>query len=370
VPSVIGLLQLGFGLQIGMSALSVDRRLGPLRVVGPPRSGAEWEYRPMSTQTIEANGITIAYEVFGRRSNPPVLLVMGLGTQMLAWPEEMCRSLAAEGYCVIRFDNRDAGLSTHLDELPSPDPVAVVSRRQRPPYRLDDMAADTLALIDALGLGRVHLVGASMGGFISQLVALRSPQRIASLTLIMTSTGSRRVGRASGRVVAAVLRRKPAINREQAIAASLGMFRLIRSRGFAFDEDAVREYAGESYDRGYDPAGGRRQLAAVIAQTNRTRRLRRLSIPTLVMHGLHDPLVGSSGGLALAKAVPGARFLGFHGMGHDLPRELWPDYVAAIAALARRAEPAPFGSAAPADPAAAPAEPADPAAPGAPREGN
>jgi pimeloyl-ACP methyl ester carboxylesterase len=306
----------------------------------------------MSTQSIGANGITLAYEAFGEHSNPPVLLVMGLGTQMLAWPEEMCRALAAEGYFVIRFDNRDAGLSTHLNELPSPDPLAVVSRRQRPPYQLEDMAADTLALIDALGLGRVHLVGASMGGFISQLVALRSPQQIASLTLIMTSTGSRRVGRASGRVVAAVLRRKPAIDRQQAIDASLGMFRLIRSRGFSFDEDAVREYAGRSYDRGYDPAGGRRQLAAVVAQTNRTRRLRRLRIPTLVMHGLHDPLVGPSGGLALAKAIPGARFIGFHGMGHDLPRELWPDYIAAIVALTRRAAPAAPAPAAPTEPAA------------------
>jgi pimeloyl-ACP methyl ester carboxylesterase len=288
----------------------------------------------MTTARMSTNGIDLAYDTFGDRLDPPVLLVMGLGTQMIAWPEPFCRGLAGQGFFVVRFDNRDVGESTHLDGLPAPSPIAIALHRRRPSYRLEDMAADTIGLISGLGLGPVHLVGASMGGFISQLVALQAPDLVSSLTLIMTSTGARRVGRTSRAVVAAVLRPKPAATREQAIEASFSMFELIRSPGYPFDAENVRDVAGRSYERGYDAAGAKRQLAAVVSQGDRTGALARITAPTLVMHGLSDPLVAISGGIAVAKAIPGARFVAFHGMGHDLPSELWPTFIAEIAALA------------------------------------
>ncbi len=290
----------------------------------------------MITDRVQANGIELVYDSFGRPEDPPLLLVMGLGTQRLAWAEPFCEQLAAQGFRVIRFDNRDIGESTHLHELPSPNPVAIAVRRRRPAYGLDAMADDTIALIEALALDRVHLVGASMGGFIAQLVAIRAPERIRSLTLFMTSTGSRRVGRPSAKLVSTVLRRKPATDRASAIEASVDMFRLIRSPAYPFNEDQIRELAGVSYDRGYDPAGGQRQLAAIVAQADRTRELRRLQMPTVVIHGFSDPLVAPSGGLAIARAVPGSRFVGFHGMGHDMPAALWPDFISEIVGVAAR----------------------------------
>jgi pimeloyl-ACP methyl ester carboxylesterase len=291
----------------------------------------------MAQLRTSVNGIEIAYETFGVESNPRIVLVMGLGTQSLAWPEGFCRALAGRGFHVVRFDNRDIGGSTHLDAAPVPNPVAAALLRRRIPYRLEDLAADTIAFIAALGPGPVHLVGASMGGFIAQLVALQAPELISSLTLIMTSTGSRRVGLPSPRLVAAVLRTKPAGSKDEAVAASLAMFALIGSPGYVAEKASMQALAEQSYDRGYNPAGNARQLAAVVAQTDRTKQLARLAVPTLVMHGLHDPLVAPNGGLALAQVIPGARFVGFHGMGHDLPAQLWPDFVEEIVAVTERA---------------------------------
>lgn len=291
----------------------------------------------MGSQRITANGIEIAYDTFGNPADPPMLLVMGLNTQRLAWPEPLCRQLADHGFYVIRFDNRDVGESTHLSDLPAPNPLTVVVRRGRAAYTLDDLAGDTIAFMDALGLGPVHLVGASMGGFIAQIVAIRAGARIASLTLIMTSTGSRLVGRTRPNIIAAVLRRKAASDRPGAVQASVDMFRMIGSRAYEFDEIKVRDFAEQSYDRGYDPEGAQRQLAAVIAQSDRTKDLATITAPTVVLHGLHDPLVAPSGGLAVARAIPGSRFVGFPGMGHDLPEPLWPDFITEILAVARRA---------------------------------
>jgi pimeloyl-ACP methyl ester carboxylesterase len=287
---------------------------------------------------VPANGIEIAYETFGEPDALPLVLVMGLGTQMLAWPDDLCQDLADRGHFVVRFDNRDVGASTHLDGVESPPLRAIVSRRRRPPYTLDDMADDALGLIDALGLGPVHLVGASMGGFIAQTVALRRPERLRSLTLIMTSTGSRRVGQADPRLITRLLSRPAVLDAEQAMAAVLDTYRAIGSKGFELDEERLRQIGALSFERGYDPAGYRRQLSAVVAQTNRSSALRQLELPTLVMHGLQDPLVNVSGGLALARSIRGARFVGFAGMGHDLPSELWPEFADHIAALTRRAE--------------------------------
>lgn len=281
-------------------------------------------------QTTSANGIEIAYETFGDRTDPPVVLIMGLGTQMIAWPDRLCEDLAAGGRYVVRFDNRDVGLSTHLDGVPAPDIKAVALRRKRPAYRIDDMADDAVGLLDALGLDRAHLVGASMGGFITQTLTLAHPERVLSQTLMMTSTGSRRVGQAKPALLTRLARGRRAMDRAAAIEAAVETFGLIGSRGALFDQDHLRDLAGRSYDRSHDAYGYLRQLGAVIAQSNRTRALTTVQTPTLVMHGLHDPLVAVSGGLALARLIRGARFVGFSGMGHDLPPSLLPDFAREI----------------------------------------
>jgi pimeloyl-ACP methyl ester carboxylesterase len=277
--------------------------------------------------------IELAYETFGDPGRSPVVLVMGLATQMIAWPDELCETLAGRGHFVVRFDNRDTGGSTHLDNLGPPRRTDILLRRH-PPYTIGDMAADTVGLLDGLGLRDVHLVGASLGGFIAQTVALGHPGRVRTLTLMMTSTGSRLVGQPKPRIYPRLLRRRTIADRSAAISATVEIFRLIGSPGFAFDEEYLRGLAGRSWDRGYDPAGYLRQLAAVTAQPNRTAELRRIAVPALVIHGLHDPLVAPSGGIALAKAIRGSRFVGFAGMGHDLPRALWPEFATEIAALA------------------------------------
>ena len=234
---------------------------------------------------VTANGIELAYETFGDASAPPVVLIMGLGTQMIAWPDELCEGLARCGLFVVRFDNRDVGGSTHLTNIPPPRLADILVRRRPPPYSIGDMADDVAGLIDGLGLGDVHLVGASMGGFIAQTVALKHADRVRTLTLIMTSTGSRRVGQAKPRVYARLLRPSVAADRPAAISAVVDTFRLIGSRGFAFDEEYLRDLAARSWDRGYEPGGRRRQLAASIAQPNRTAALRRITVPALVIHG-------------------------------------------------------------------------------------
>lgn len=289
------------------------------------------------TGTARANGIELAYERFGNPAHPAVVLIMGLNTQMIAWPEELCQDLVGRGHHVVRFDNRDCGGSTHLHGQRAPSIAAVAARRSRPPYTISDMGRDTLGLLDALELPRAHLVGASMGGFIAQSVALQAPERVGSLTLIMTSTGSRRVGRADLRLLPRLVSRRPVADRDAAGEAALDTFRAIGSPGFPLDEQRLREIGRRSYDRGLDVAGYRRQLAAVLAQSDRTARLQRLRTPTVVLHGLHDPLVSASGGLALARAIPGSRFVGYAGMGHDLPRPLWAEFADQIAALVQRA---------------------------------
>jgi pimeloyl-ACP methyl ester carboxylesterase len=289
------------------------------------------------TQYAAANGLKLAYETFGDPAQPPVLLVMGLGTQMIAWPDEMCEEIARRGFYVIRYDNRDIGLSTHLDELPVPSMTDMLLRR-RAPYKVSDMAADGVALMDELGIDSAHVVGASMGGFIAQTIAGKHPDRVRSLTLIMTSTGSRLVGYPRPQLIRHLLTRRVVRNREEAEQVVIDTFALIGSKGFAFDEVYLRELAGRSYDRSLDRRGYLRQLAAVMAQPNRTKFLGEIRVPTVVMHGLDDPLVNVSGGLALAKHIKGAQFVGFKGMGHDLPRALWPRFADEICAVAQRGE--------------------------------
>lgn len=293
--------------------------------------------RSMHTLLTRSNGIDIAYETFGRPHDPPVLLIMGLGTQMIAWPEAMCEELADRGHFVVRFDNRDVGLSTHLHEERAPGLVDVVLRRKAPPYTIDDMARDALGLMDSLGVEQAHVVGASMGGFIAQSVALQRPRSIRSLTLMMTSTGSRRVGNPKAQLFSRLAKGRVVADKQAAQARAIETFRIIGSRGYAFDEEYLADLAGRSYERAHDPGGYMRQLAAITAQPDRTNQLRRLTLPALVMHGFDDPLVSVSGGLALAKALRNSTFVGFSGMGHDLPRELWSEYVQHISSVAARA---------------------------------
>lgn len=270
-------------------------------------------------QIARLDGVDLAYETFGDPTDPAILLVMGLGTQMLGYHERMCEMLADAGHFVVRFDNRDVGLSTHWEVEPPTIVEAVVKRN--PPYRVADMADDALALLDHLGIDRCHVVGTSMGGFIAQTMAIARPERFRSMTLVMTSTGSRRVGRPTPAVMRRLARSVVPADRAGSIEAAVETYRVIGSPDV--DEQEIRNVAAWSYDRCHDPKGRDRQFAAILAQPDRTAALRRLDLPTLVVHGLDDPLVSVSGGLALAKAIPGARFVGYHGKGHDLTRSTW-----------------------------------------------
>src|SRR3954452_10128853 len=308
----------------------------PAGPVGDHAPGAGPVVFVPDTQYAAANGLKLAYETFGQKSNPPVLLIMGLGTQMIAWPDELCEQIADRGFYVVRFDNRDAGLSTHLDDLPTPTRSDLLLRRQ-PPYKVSDMAREALGLLDALGIESAHVVGASMGGYIAQTLAGLFPERVRTLTLIMTSTGSRFVGSPAPQLVARLIRPGSVRNRDEAQDMAVQTFRLIGSKGYEFDEGHIRDLAGRSYDRSTDRRGYFRQLWASVAQPNRTKFLRQITVPTLVMHGMDDPLVNVSGGVALAKTIPNADFIGIAGMRHDLPRTLWPRFADEICAVAGRA---------------------------------
>ncbi len=291
-----------------------------------------------SIEKATVGDIELAYETFGDRAGTPLLLVSGLGSQMLSYPDELCAGLAAHGLFVIRFDNRDVGLSTHLHAAGLPR-LGDVRRGDRSSvhYELADMAADAAGLVETLGLDSVHLVGVSMGGMIAQRVAITYPERVRSLTSIMSTTGDRSVGGASD-AAQAVLYAPPADDREGAIGRQLETSRVIGSPGFPFDEEAVRERAGLAYDRGHDPAGVARQMAAIVTSPDRTADLGRVTVPTLVIHGSDDALVNVSGGRATAAAVPGAELVVIDGMGHDLPRPLWPEITELITALISRVE--------------------------------
>jgi pimeloyl-ACP methyl ester carboxylesterase len=288
--------------------------------------------------TTRVGEIDLAYETFGSPQDIPLLLVMGLATQMIGWPDEFCRMLAGRGLYVVRFDNRDVGLSTHLDDAGAPDVLAVMGGdHSRVAYRLADMAEDTAGLLDALGLDGAHLVGASMGGMIAQTLAIRHPERVRSLTSIMSTTGDPAVG-APAQAALGVLLAPPATDRESAVQRAVDTYRVIGSPGFEFDEHGLRERAGLSFDRAYDPAGVARQLAAILASPDRTADLARVAVPTLVVHGEQDALIDVSGGRATAAAIPGAELLVVDGMGHDLPRAVWPELVDRITALVDRVE--------------------------------
>ena len=282
-------------------------------------------------------GITLCYETVGDPADPTALLVMGLGTQMIAWQEDFCRELAGRGLHVVRFDNRDIGRSTHLRGRPPTVPQLLLRSKRAGLYNLADMAEDAAGLLRELDLAPAHVIGASMGGMIAQTLAARHPESVRSLVSIMSNTGNRWSGQPNPRVYAALLRRAPP-GREAFVRHMEGVFEAIGSKRLPRDDEDIRRLAGASYDRDHDPAGPGRQLAAIIASGDRTPELRKISVPTLVVHGTADPLVSPSGGRATARAIPGAELMKVQGMGHDLPRAVWPRLIDAIAELAHKAD--------------------------------
>ena len=287
-----------------------------------------------------ANGIQLEYDTFGRASDRPLLLIMGLGAQMTLWDEEFCEALAARGQHVIRFDNRDVGLSTKFDHEGVPNVVAMMqpgADRSGAPYTLDDMADDAAGLLDALRIERAHICGASMGGMIAQTVAYRHAPKAKSLISIMSSTGNPKLPQAKPEAMAVLMTPRP-LDRAGNVEASVRASKVIGSPGFPVDEERLRRRAGEMYDRSFTPLGTVRQMAAVWAHGNRAPRLSAVRAPTLVIHGLADPLVPVEGGRDTATSIPGAELLEIEGMGHDLPPALWTRLADAIAAHTKKAE--------------------------------
>lgn len=283
-----------------------------------------------------ANGLELEYDTFGESSDPTLVLIMGLGAQLIDWPADFARQIAGHGFHVVRFDNRDAGRSTWLDDAGVADLAALLAGNGSAPYLLSDLADDTAGLLDALDVDRAHIVGASMGGMVAQQFVIDHPDRVRSLTSIMSTTGDRNVGQPSEDALA-VLLRPAAPDRESAIASAVAGYRVFASTGFEITDEYLRDRATAAYDRGYHPVGGGRQLAAIVASPDRTERLHDVTVPTAVIHGEADKLVDPSGGRATAAAIPGAELLMVPGMGHDLPTGAWPQIIDLIVRTAKRA---------------------------------
>jgi pimeloyl-ACP methyl ester carboxylesterase len=285
----------------------------------------------MGESTAKANGIEIVYEVLGDAKAPPMLLIMGLGAQLVLWEDEFCRMLVERGHRVVRFDNRDVGKSTHFHEAGLPDMAAIMAaaftgQPLAAPYTLSDMTRDCIGLLDVLGIERADVVGASMGGMIAQTMAIEHPARVRTMTSIMSTTGNPALPPPNAEAISFLISPMP-MDREGAIEYGVKMFRVIGSPAFPFEEERVRRLAALQYDRGVDPAGVMRQLAAIVASGSRAEKLGAVTAPTLVIHGKADPLVPFEAGAETAARIPGARLEAVEGMGHDLPMSLWPRLV-------------------------------------------
>jgi pimeloyl-ACP methyl ester carboxylesterase len=285
---------------------------------------------------IKANGIDIEYESFGRPTDPALLLIMGFAAQMTMWPVKLCEGLAAKGFHVIRFDNRDIGKSTHLAHLGQPNAQEAIMKlmtgqKADAPYLLDDMAADAAGLLDALKIDRAHIVGASMGGMIAQIVAARYPQKTKSLVSIMSTTGRRDLPQAKPEAMAVLITPPASDSEEDRIAAGMKAWRVIGSPGYVIDDDALRALVTHEVKRvPYDPAGVARQMVAIVASEPRNELLKSVTAPTLVIHGADDPLVPVEGGKDTAASIPGARLEIVPGMAHDFNDLLVPVYLKLI----------------------------------------
>ena len=289
----------------------------------------------MSAAFVPANGIQLCYETFGDPANPPMVLIMGLAAQMIIWDDEFCAQLAARGFWVVRFDNRDIGMSTRFPKARTPRLAELMLAQAtrikfRVPYTLRDMAADTVGLMDALGIRSAHVVGASMGGFIAQELAISYPSRLRSLTSIMSSTGDPKLPGPTPRALA-VLSKKVPLDREGYVREYVHTWSVLAGDHFPFNAERTARQGAASYDRGINPAGVARQMLAIIASGNRRKALRGVNVPTLVIHGTADPLVPHAAGRDTALTIPGARLLLIDGMGHSFPREVWPRIIDAIA---------------------------------------
>ncbi|MBC7484790.1 MAG: alpha/beta hydrolase [Rhizobacter sp.] len=291
---------------------------------------------------ITANGIALEVEDHGSPDGEPLLLIMGLGMQLVAWHADFVAMLVARGYRVIRFDNRDIGLSQKFDHLGVPNLALdslkyAVGMKVRAPYSVADMADDAAALLDVLGIPAAHICGASMGGMIAQQLAARHPERVKSLTLIMTSSGSRRLPGPSMKVRSALISRpKDPKSLQSVIEHYVKLYRLIGSPGYPASDAYLNERLGLSVRRSHRPQGTARQMVAIAADGNRTKLIERIKVPTQIIHGKQDPLVPVAAGIDLAEKIPGAKIDLIDGMGHDLPVELWPRFVAGIDAAAGR----------------------------------
>jgi pimeloyl-ACP methyl ester carboxylesterase len=288
-----------------------------------------------------ANGIRLCYETFGDRSKPAMILIMGLAAQMILWDDEFCTLLASRGFWVIRFDNRDIGESTRFPNARTPRLAELMltqatGLRFRIPYALRDMAADTVGLLDALGVDRAHVVGASMGGAIAQEVALAYPARVRSLTSIMSSTGDPKLPGPQPKALARLAKKVP-LDRAGYLREYVTTWSVLGGDHFPFDADRTARQGAAGYDRGINPPGVSRQMLAIIASGNRKRALRDLRVPTLVIHGTADPLIPVAAGHDTAATIPGAQLLIIEGMGHSFPREVWSPIIDAIARHAAQA---------------------------------
>ena len=283
---------------------------------------------------VTANGIQIEYDTFGDISSPAILLIAGNGAQIYFWDVEFCELLVKKGYFVIRFDNRDTGLSTKYDEAGIPDfPAAIKALMEGKPvesaYSLDDMADDAVGLLNALGIEKAHICGASMGGMIAQVIAYRHPKHVLSLTSIMSTTGNPDLPQGKPDALAAVLAPAPA-EREAYVEHMMNVWRKIWSPGFPFEETRARTFIEKSYDRSYYPQGAVRQNIALIANGDRRPSLSTIAVPTLVIHGADDPLIAVEGGKDTARIIQGSKLLIINGMGHDMPKGVWVKIVTAI----------------------------------------
>jgi len=286
---------------------------------------------------VRANGIDIEYDEFGSPGDPGFLLVMGFSAQMTAWDERFCRQVADNGFRVVRYDNRDVGLSSRVTDGPTPDVMKALSGdHSTASYTIADMADDAAALLDALDMAPAHVLGVSMGGMIVQSLVTRHPDKIRSLCSVMSTTGDQSVGQASAEAIGALISPPPA-NRDEAGDRTLVATKVIGSPDFPQEEAVLRERAMAAFDRSNDPVGVARQLVGIAASPDRTADLASVTVPTLVIHGAVDPLIDVSGGEATAKAIPGAELLVIPGMGHDLPPQLWTQIIDAAAANAAKA---------------------------------